>query len=186
MATRKPRISKQRRTQKANTAPTSTFQQAAENAGLDCCAGLSAIAHRDRSRIKSTNDHRRITGSVDLDGHYQASEPNASRWDYGVGVRLETNTGETRNEHVYWIEPHPASSTAEVERMLNKLDWLQAKLQLPEFLSLRQIRFDGEQHSKSPSFLWLCSGKNRIRPQSQEARRLRRRGLSLPQRVITL
>ena len=34
------------------TAPTSAFQQAAESAGLDCRAGLGAIAQQDRSQIK--------------------------------------------------------------------------------------------------------------------------------------
>lgn len=167
------------------TAPTSAFQQAAEQAGLDCRAGLGAIAHQDRSQIKVAGGGRRFSGSLDLDGHYQAREPNATRWDYGVGVSLGTDSRETSDERAYWIEPHPASSTAEVARMLSKLDWLEAKLRQPEFGHLRQLTYPGER-SLSPSFIWLYSGKNRIRPQSQEARQLQRRGLSLPQRMVEL
>jgi len=184
MATRKTKTDVHRLTPADDALPL-TFPQAAKGAGLDCRAGLGAIAHHDRAQIKVASGARRLTGSLNLDGHYQASEPHACRWDYGVGVSVGNDVAKTSEERAYWIEPHPASSTAEVTRMLRKLDWLVEKLRQPDFGGLYRLTF-GEGHAAETPFIWLYSGKNRILPQSQEAKRLQRRGLSLPRRMVEL
>jgi hypothetical protein len=118
---------------------------------------------------------------VDLDATFLLSEPEAARWDYGVGMSIVG----TELEKAFWIEPHPASSTGEVQRMLNKLAWLKAKLARPEFAALRELTARTGT-TGAPVYIWLYSGANRILPNSREARLLASKGLGLPKRHVTL
>ena len=62
------------------------FQQFATEAGLHASAGKQAMSTRYRKQVTVAGRYR-FTGSVDLDQHYIADEPNANRWDYGVGFK---------------------------------------------------------------------------------------------------
>jgi len=136
---------------------------------------LSAVKTAYRAGLALRPGHR-YTVSVDLDGHFSGIEANAARWDYGIGC-----VGETGKESVVWVEAHPASSTGEVQKMLDKLAWLRSKLDLPEFVPLKKLAHEGA------PFRWLAmTGAVRILPNSHEARRLARAGLSSPQRRIDL
>jgi hypothetical protein len=155
----------------------SEFVAAARAAGLDVQPGKKALKGEYRDAVEA-NPRSSFTGSADLDAAFQPSEPQAARWDYCLGVSSD-------QEKLFWIEPHPASSTSEVPKMLAKLDWLKAKLAQPAFASLLSLtnrtRADG-----SIVYLWLCSGANRITPNSREALMLARNGLSLPRRHLIL
>ena len=156
---------------------TSRFQQAAADAGLVAQPGKSALAPADRGAVEAKG-RARFTGSLDLDAAFLAAEPNSPRWDYAVGVAGS-------DEKLFWIEPHPASSTGEVARMLAKLDWLKSKLARPEFAALHALTQATSAEGASP-FLWLYAGSNRILPNSREARLLASKGLSLPRRHLEL
>src|SRR5437870_6011358 len=49
-----------------------------------------------------------------------AARPDDNRWDYGIGVKNES-------EHVVWVEIHPASSN-HVHEGIDKLNWLRSWL----------------------------------------------------------
>jgi hypothetical protein len=96
------------------------FEDAARSAGLTPQPGKQALKSSDREAVQVAAGAS-LSGSVDLDAHFKPTEPNAHRWDYGLGVQ-------TSQALAYWIEPHPASSTGEARVMLEKLDWLRGKL----------------------------------------------------------
>ena len=89
---------------------------------------------------------------------------------------------EAGQELLVWLEAHPASSTGEVQKMLDKLAWLKAKLAQPDFDGLRTLEH------KVSAYRWLAmTGAIRILPNSRrEARRLAQAGLSSPQRHVEL
>lgn len=154
---------------------TSAFVRAARAAGLESRPGLSAVKGEYRSGVALKPGYRH-TASIDMDAGFLAAEPTASRWDYCIGIRDETGP-----EYLIWLEAHPASSTGEVERMLNKLSWLKSKITRPDFGDLRRL-----EHQVS-AYRWLAlTGAIRILPNSPEARRLAKAGLSQPQRRIEL
>ena len=64
----------------------SQFDQAASLAGLEVHNGKAAIKGEYRAAI-STSPPWAHTESIDLDAHFKESEPNACRWDYGVGIK---------------------------------------------------------------------------------------------------
>jgi hypothetical protein len=83
------------------------FQDAVANSNdvRDCYqAGLQALLERDRNRL-SCNDPREITGSLHLDDVVAHLYPNATRWDYGIGIKRT----EARDEAI-WVEVHPADA----------------------------------------------------------------------------
>lgn len=122
-----------------------------------------------------------LTGSVDMDEGYRAAEPESPRWDYGLGLQRR---GES--EFAVWVEPHPASSTGEVARIIAKLDWLEGKLAQAEFIALKALT-DKAAQSGVFRFHWLAmTGDIRIRPGSREALMLAKRGLRLPTRYLAL
>jgi len=156
-------------------APT-TFKEAACNACVPMAVGKGAVKAQYRAAIV-TGKSVRVVGSVDMDATFCAAEPNAARWDYGLGL-----VGGT--EWVCWVEPHPASSTSQVTKMLAKLDWLEAKLRLPAFADFAQLTRQAKLN-QVPVYVWLYEGANRISVNSREARALALRGVTLPKRQIS-
>lgn len=165
-----------RRQTGARPEPTpSDFERACRHAELTPQPGLSAVKGEYRPGVALKSGHRH-TASIDLDACFLASEPTAARWDYGIGLR-----GEADHESLVWLEAHPASSTGEVQKMLDKLAWLKQKLAQPAFGHLRCL-----EHQVS-AYRWLAmTGAIRILPSSVEARRLAKAGLSPPQRRVEL
>lgn len=153
------------------------FRMAVNAIGLESQAGMQAISNTYRNAI-STASGAVCTGSVDMDAGHRASEPNANRWDYGIGLRLR---GE---EMALWVEPHPASSTREAAVLLRKLDWLKNKLEQPTYAELN--RLTAAASGKCVAFRWLAQGSIRIRAGSREALLLARAGLAMPSRRLTL
>ncbi len=83
--------------------------------------GLQALNAQDAAHL-----HKRpasvLTTSIDIDSALRPSQPNAARWDYGVGERRN------QREIVHWIEVHPASGDANITQMSHKLQWLRGWL----------------------------------------------------------
>ncbi len=104
--------------------------------------GLQALRAQDRPHIES-EDTRHLTGSADIDAALQQQEPNANRWDFGIGYR-HTNRN---NDCIYWVEIHTATD-GQVDVVLNKLHWL--KLWLHQGGQLLN-KFERE-------FIWVSSG----------------------------
>lgn len=153
----------------------SAFTLAAQTAGLSTQPGLGAVKAEYRAGISLNSGHRH-TASTDLDAIFLAAEPTSARWDYGIGVRSEAG-----QEMLVWLEAHPASSTGEVQKMLDKLAWLKAKLAQPDFVGLRTL-----EHTVC-AYRWLAmTGAMRILPNSREARRMAQAGLSSPQRHVKI
>jgi len=161
--------------------PASAFETASIRAGVPYVAGKSAIQGSSRARVICAPDLT-FTQSVDLDTHFKAVEPGSTRWDYGVGLKYRSGL-----ELAFWIEPHPASSTGEVQKMLDKLAWLKTKLATPEFSELKLLS-DATSRNGSNPFRWQTTtdGAIRITANSKEARMLALKGLSMPARQITL
>lgn len=158
----------------------SAFENAADAAGLTTSAGKSAIKNQYQPGIAG-GPGVRFTASIDIDTAFQTSEPQASRWDYGLGLQKRGS-----GEMAVWIEPHPASSHSEVSKIIAKLDWLEAKLALP---ALKDLKLLTEKSAQAGilRFHWLAmTGDNRIRPGSTGARMLSKRGLRLPSRHLVL
>jgi hypothetical protein len=82
--------------------------------------GLQALKPADAGHI-DCEAPRILAGSVDIDTTLSEVFPNKPRWDYAIGVQRDRNA-----DAVIWIEVHPASSTREVNRVLEKLSWLKA------------------------------------------------------------
>ena len=79
------------------------FLESTAAAELNGKPGKQAIKAEHRDQV-SVGASACFTGSVDLDHHFATAEPNANRWDYGVGFRHG-------NEFALWVEPHPASGS---------------------------------------------------------------------------
>lgn len=158
----------------------SGFHKAAEAAGLSTARGKSAVKGQYQAGITCRADWT-FTDSVDVDLAYTAAEPESVRWDYGLGL----NAGPL-GEIAVWVEPHPASSTRDVAKVIAKLDWLEAKLALATYKGLRALT-DKAAAAGVRRFHWLAmTGDIRIRPGSREANLLSRRGLQLPRRHLEL
>ena len=122
-----------------------TFKQAVEktsNLQHAWNPGLQALRAQDRPHIEA-QDTRRLAGSADVDAALQAEQPNAHRWDFGIGFR-HTNRVE---ECVYWVEIHTASD-GEVNVVFDKLRWLKDWL-----------KGDGKILNQfEREFIWVSSG----------------------------
>lgn len=161
-------------------ADAAAFLAAAAQAGIDVRPGKSAL-HGHAAAVECTAPWA-WSRSVDLDAVFGAAEPNAAVWDAGVGLH---RTDRAFEEIVVWIEPHPASSTGTVGQMLNKLDWLKAKLSTVEFTGLRALTERSQRHGSA--FRWLArTGRIRIRAGSREHRLLIKAGLGMPSRHLTV
>jgi len=155
-----------------------TFKDAARKACVPIAAGKGAVKAQYRAAIL-TSKNVRVVGSVDMDTAYCAAEPNSARWDYGLGLGLGNGA-----EWVCWVEPHPASSTSQVAKILAKLDWLEAKLLQPAFADFAQLTRQAKLN-QSLVYVWLYEGANRISANSREARALALRGVALPKRQVS-
>jgi len=153
-----------------------TFKEAARKACVPMTAGKGAVKAQYRAAIL-TGKNVRVVGSVDMDAAFCAAEPNAARWDYGLGLGNGA-------EWVCWVEPHPASSTSQVAKILAKLDWLEAKLLQPAFADFAQLTRQAKLN-QSLVYVWLYEGANRISANSREARALALRGVALPKRQVS-
>lgn len=158
--------------------PNSAFANAARQAGLPVAAGMAAVERRYREGIEFQTGHR-CSGSTDLDHHFRRAEPHSSRWDYGVGV------GRGEQEVAIWIEPHPASSTQEVDTMIRKLQWLRDKLSSPGFEQLQRLTSAQQAQGRS-AFMWLTVSGNIRLKRNSDGKRLAQEGLTFPQRHIQL
>ena len=158
-----------------------TFETASAQASIPLSGGKGAIAGAYRTRVVAAAGYA-FTHSIDLDGHFQPDEPNSPRWDYGVGIKSGNGA-----ELAFWVEPHPASSTGEVQKMLDKLNWLKAKLKTKEFSEFKALCDAAAQNRVIP-YRWQTSedGVIRITSKSKEARLLALNGLAMPSRHITL
>ena len=67
--------------------------------------------------------------------------------------------------------------------VLRKLQWLEAKLALPQFSKLAELT---QSAPTAKQFNWLYAGNNALRSGSQQARDLALQGLSLPRRHLTI
>lgn len=162
---------------RAGSGRPSNFHAAAIAAGTTPQTGLGAVEGRYRDAI-ATESGIRVTGSVDIDSEFMAAEPNANRWDYGIGVAR----GDA--ESACWVEPHPASSTSEVDVMLRKLAWLKQKLGGAGFEQLRAMTH--RTGRDGIAYRWLAQGAIHIRAGSREAQRLAKAGLAMPSRRVML
>lgn len=155
-----------------------TFLESAKKAGLNGKPGKQAIKGTYRKQI-STGENSGFTGSVDLDHHFSNAEPNANRWDYGVGFKHGDG------EFVIWIEPHPAGSSKEVDIILKKLEWLKSKLRLRGYEGLSELTNMAEGKGEIP-YRWLYEGKTSFRSGGKEAKRLAQKGMKLPEKYINI
>lgn len=156
----------------------SELKNAAALAGIETKAGKAAMKAEYRAAVSVASPWRH-TESIDLDAHFEKSEPNACRWDYGVGV------AQGGTELLVWVEPHPASSTGEVKRMAEKVLWLKGKLNLPAFAQLRRLT-DATVAAGGRPYRWLHSGSLQIARGSKEARTLAMAGIDFPARQLRL
>lgn len=123
---------------------------------------LSANSQRIQCRTQQA-----IQGSIDLDSACQTAEPNAARWDYGIGI-ISGNS--TRTE---WVEVHPATSS-ETKHILAKLAWLKNKIR--DWQAPCDIG-----HSR---FHWIATGGVHI--DQKKKRQLAQAGLKMPQKRLSL
>jgi len=144
----------------------------AEITGLnaeDCQPGLQALSPTDRQRV-ICQDARLLDGSLCLDRALAQSDPQAARWDYGIGLR------KGRHTLAIWMEVHPARSGSDVQSMLAKVHWLKTRLgESPRLQSMTQ-----------GPFRWIASGKVKIPRTGSWARQLNKNGISHPQETLRL
>jgi hypothetical protein len=159
------------------TAPQSAFIVTVAQAGHSAATGKQAVEGSHRTLI-ATAKGVRLLGSWDMDAAYRKLEPHSPRWDYALAVQRD-------RECLYWVEVHPASSTGQVDEMLAKLKWVQAKLDEPLFAALNQLT-KATQARELPPFRWLCTGSYRLGLNSQGLRKLASAGLQAPERKIIL
>lgn len=132
--------------------------------------GLQAIPSGDSARMSCSNS-RKVAGSICLDEAVKKLYPNASRWDYGIGLEENQNS-----DRVIWVEVHPAS-THNVKELVSKLNWLKNWLEN----SAPQIKALGRSH-----FHWIASGKIAILKNSPQARSLAQSGIQFPTKHLSL
>ncbi|MCC7490773.1 MAG: hypothetical protein IT204_00410 [Fimbriimonadaceae bacterium] len=147
-----------------------TFCQAVAMApGLEdaCRPGLQAMGANSR-HVRCDNTQE-FTGSVDLDSAVAAAQPQASRWDYGVGLRRQNV------EVAAWIEVHPANSNS-VEDVLRKLRWLQDWLRT-KACDLGRL---------TQSYHWVATGRVAWSANSPQRRKLAAAGLKFSSSPLIL
>lgn len=159
---------------------TTAFDLAVKDAKLPAEDGKNAVAGLYRAQI-TVSDRWKFTGSVDMDAHFKPADPHSHRWDYAIGIRQANG-----QELVCWVEPHPASSTGEVNTMLAKLAWLKQKLDTASFKKLKAMTYVSGRTGHP--FFWLrtVSGQCRITANSKEAKLLARSGLRMPAQHLSL
>jgi hypothetical protein len=155
-----------------------SFPDAAQSAGLTAEVGKNAIEGKYRPHIEAA-DGIAITHSADIDAAYTAIEPNAARWDYGVGLSKGNKI------LAVWVEPHGATSSGEVDKMIAKLNWLKGKLNTQRWANLRAMS-DASISEEVRLFWWLVPGKVCFRAGSKEALKLAQAGLTMPCKQVLI
>lgn len=80
--------------------------------------GLGARRQQDKSAKRITSKKGTpISGSIDLDAASRADDPQASRWDYLIGVE------DKKSSLAVFAEVHRVDNS-ELSSVLKKLDWL--------------------------------------------------------------
>ena len=162
------------------TKKSTAFDSAVQAAGLTALSGKDAVEGSYRAQIKAANGWK-FTGSVDMDAHFKSAEGQSNRWDYGIGI---SEVG--GRELVCWLEPHPASSTGEVRKMLDKLAWLKEKLDAPAFKKLKALTYVPDRVGHPFYWLRTLKGECRITAHGKEAKQLAKSGLRMPAQQLTL
>jgi hypothetical protein len=144
----------------------------AQTAGLEHALrpGLQAIIARDRSRIRCDNT-RHLAGSVNVDAALKKSQPNAPRWDYGIGLRASND-----QDCVVWMEIHPATTRKNFKELVAKLQWLQSWL----------AQINSPLQKLTPRFVWVATGRASINLASNNRRYLNSLGLRLEGSILHL
>lgn len=158
----------------SKTAPGSEFQKACMKAGLEPSDGLQAIKRADKSLFSGGSSS--WSGSVDLDKHFEKAEPDAHRWDYGVGFMLSGREGAA------WIEPHPASSCGRnPKEMIKKKQWLDSKLaQWPDLRRMTKNTLD----AGIEAYVWLTGSHVSFTKTHPVFRVLSAAGLGMPRKIF--
>lgn len=169
-----------KRLKRGATQKPSAFGLAAHAAGMSASPGKEAVEGSYRAQIVSAPDWQ-FTGSVDVDTHFKATEAQAHRWDYGIGIGQANG-----KELVCWVEPHSASSSRHVGEMLAKLDWLKRKLDTAPFKKLKEMTYVPGRTGHPFYWLRTLSGECRITAHGREARLLAKSGLRMPAQHLTL
>lgn len=155
-----------------------SFIDAASAAGLTPSAGLQKLEKGDRKCVRKQNGTV-FSGSVNIDDSYRAIEPQANRWDYGIGCQVDGV------EFAVWVEPHSATSTHEISTVLKKLQWMKDKLAMQEFSELRQLTERTRQKGLR-QFWWVTTGRINIRSGTPQANKLAQAGLNFPCKLANL
>jgi hypothetical protein len=123
--------------------------------------GLQALKPADAGHI-SCEAPRILAGSVDIDTTLSGVLPHEPRWDYAIGVQRNRNA-----DTVIWVEVHPASSTREVNRVLEKLSWLKAWAAdvAPNLMRLTR------------EYVWVATGHVAFTGNSPQRRQLAAKGI---------
>ena len=129
--------------------------------------GLGAFRAADRMHI-SVRTPGSLLGSADVDAALEAIFPNAARWDYVVGQRR----GE--DEHLHWIEVHPAEGTGNITEVEAKLAWLAAWLRHTAFAAYRK------------QVVWVASGRSAFNGRHPRIKGLAAKGLSFAGGHLTI
>ncbi len=119
-------------------------------------AGLQALRAEDRPHIKAENT-RKLTGSADIDAAYLAVQPNANRWDFGIGYQHTNREAEV----IYWVETHTASDS-EVSVVIKKAQWLLGWLKTEGKLLAAFER----------DIYWVASGRTKFTPAATKLKQL--------------
>ena len=137
--------------------------------------GKQALTREHARQINCTRVAA-LTASVDLDDalHADPKYAQASRWDYGLGYKIQGG-----EEVAIWAEVHSAT-TGEVRAMLKKLEWLKQYLR-EECEDLWKLTLAAE-----APYHWVASKRVAILRNSPQARLLSRSALPFPRSVLTL
>ncbi len=110
----------------------------------------------------------RLLGSVQIDDDCLIAYPNANRWDYAIGVKID------KKEHAIFVEVHSAE-TSNVFDLEKKLNWLLAYLARDKQELLRKL---------PRQIHWVASGRVNIPKHLPQYRKLqttlRKKGLLGP------
>jgi hypothetical protein len=134
--------------------------------------GLQALRKSDRNAIR-INDARKLAGSIDIDNALRGVYPDASRWDYCIGVNRSA-----KSDSVVWVEVHPANSLS-VADLVKKARWLLSWLRGPG-KPLRAL------DRGPPDLRWVPSGPVAIRRGGREHALLAKAGVRFPERRVDL
>jgi hypothetical protein len=107
---------------------------------------------------------------VDIDAALKSDLPNDPRWDYAIGMIVDS-----KRDRIVWVEVHPASSS-NVKEVLAKLRWLRDWLDSAAGTLARLDR----------RIVWVASGTVAILRGSPQARQLAIEGLKFPRSHVVL